>query len=720
MAEPEKKEEQPTTTAENPAEQVEPRPDNNNPPGTEQVEKKEGEKPQENAEQEKKASEEKQENDNKKEGEEGEKKDEGEVKEGEENGEEENREGENGEGENSEGEEGKEEEKKEEDNVVVVEEDESESPSQKLEREEEERLEKELLNEKKKFSKASVEDIQREIGEMTKKIEHEKINLRICTERYNKKYRQYCELQGKPVAQSEEEKEKEKKEKTLEKKNHKVYDPIKRKQGKDKILAEEQEKSRKALAKNTTACQDLSSEINDLVLANESLKKDIENLRKQKGEFIKQRETLKTNNKKKEKEIINQNKKNEVNKSKIKTKELQTSVDTGAKNVKKFEKSRDELEKEYHRIIEEFIKRQREEKKEAAKKRQMAVMTSSGSKGGFKGKNDQELEKQIKALKDEEISDRTPIIEEVVEKWKYINKFKKHMIEKYAQNSNIIHEAFERMMKFLGLENMEELPIVFKKNEEQMSNIKIYISELENENNKLKDNKQIIEEKIVFLKDKYAENSDDKEKFIKEQIEKIDSLKEKISELEEDLEHKREIFKKIQPVTDEYLIKLNKSILAEYVINKNQIDPNLQYNEQSVNKFMSNVEDYYKLIQMFDESVNNPVKEDNKEIDKLRDEIKSKLENFEKTKVMNKNLYKSMRSDANSGIDYDEIIKRSTDMIMKSMGNNYMTTLSKKEQDALNATLNKTNGSEKSNMTKSQKSGGAKVEEKKIADAELI
>ena len=711
MADTEKKEEQPAANAENPAEQPENKPEENkNPAESFEEVKKEGEKAEENAQP---RPEENQENE-KKEGEEGEKKEEGEVKEGE------VKEGEGNEGE--EGEEKKEEEKKE--NVIVVEEEASESPSEKRDREEEERLEKELLNEKKKFSKASVEDIQREIGEMTKKIEHEKINLRICTERYNKKYRQYCELQGKPVAQSEEEKEKEKKEKALEKKNHKVSDPIKRKQGKDKILAEEQEKSRKALAKNTTACQDLSSEINDLVLANESLKKEIENLRKQKGEFIKQRENLKASNKRKEKEIINQNKKNEVNKSKIKTKELQTSVDTGAKNVKRFERSRDELEKEYHRIIEEFIKRQREEKKEAAKKRQMAVMTSSGSKGGFKGKNDQELEKQIKALKDEEISDRTPIIEEVVEKWKYINKFKKHMIEKYAQNSNIIHEAFERMMKFLGLENMEELPIVFKKNEDQMSNIKIYISQLENENNELKDNKKIIEEKIVFLKNKYAENSDDKEKFIKEQIEKIDSLKEKIAELEEDLEHKREIFKKIQPVTDEYLTKLNQSILAEYIINKNQIDPNLQYNEQSVNKFMSNVEDYYKLIQMFDESVNNPVKEDNKEIDKLRDEIRNKLENFEKTKVLNKNLYKSMRTDANSGIDYDEIIKRSTDMIMKSMGNNYMTTLSKKEQEALNATLNKTNGSngsQKSNMSKSQKSGGAsKVEEKKIADAELI
>ena len=40
-----------------------------------------------------------------------------------------------------------------------------------------------------------------------------------------------------------------------------------------------------------------------------------------------------------------------------------------AKNVKKFERSRDELEKEYHWIIEEFIKRQWEEKKEASKKK---------------------------------------------------------------------------------------------------------------------------------------------------------------------------------------------------------------------------------------------------------------------------------------------------------------------------------------------------------------
>ena len=58
-----------------------------------------------------------------------------------------------------------------------------------------------------KINTQELEDIQKEIQEMTKKIEHEKINLRICTERYDKKYATYCELQGKPAPMSKEDKE---------------------------------------------------------------------------------------------------------------------------------------------------------------------------------------------------------------------------------------------------------------------------------------------------------------------------------------------------------------------------------------------------------------------------------------------------------------------------------------------------------------------------------
>ena len=545
----------------------------------------------------------------------------------------------------------------------------------------------------KKFTKASVEDIQKEIQDITKKIEHEKINLRIVTERYDKKYRTYCELQGKPVAQSKEEKEKEKIERAKEKKEHHVYDPIKRKKGKDKELAEEQEKTRKEMAKNQLHLEILTNDINGIILGNEDLKQQIQNLRKQKNIAIAQREAIKQSNQQKQEELDEINKKNEKSKGKIKTAELKKSVDTGKAQQKQFEENRDELEEEYHKLIEEFIKREREEKKEQAKKRQMLSMVSD-TKALFKGANAKELERQIKLLAAEEISDRTPIIEEVVNKWKYINKFKKYMIEKYSKNAEMIKEAFNRMMEYTGVDSIEDLPIVFHKTEEQMSNIEMYITSLENDVTELEDKKKVVQEKIDFLAEKKKGNIEDKDKFNEEKKANIEELENAIKILEEDIAHKREIFKRIQPATDEYLTKLNGTYLSEYVNNKTNIDPNLPYNETSVNKFISNVEDYYKLIQMFDNAVNAKEVPEQDELEKLRNEMREKLEKFEKPKILNKNLTSSMKIDLKNGIDFDEIIKRSSEMVLNqinpSQSMQYSMTAPNNQTTSLNNTLNKT------------------------------
>ena len=587
------------------------------------------------------------------------------------------------------------EERKSSEEKEYREEEEELSPEEKAQIEEELKLEKELANQKKKFNAASIEDIQREIGEMAKKIEHEKINLRIVSERYNKKFKQYCELQGKPVAETNEEKEK--KEKITVKKTHKLTDPIVKKQGKDKILMEEQEKSKKIYLKSSNQVQKLSSEINDLILTNDSLKKEIEDLRKQKNIFIKQREELKEKNKEKENDILTLQKLNEISKNKIKVNELQNSIETSANQQKKFEETRDALELEYHKIIEEFIRRQREEKKEAARKRQMAIITNSGGKSSFKGKNVQEIERQIKALKDEEISDRTPIIEEIVHKWRYINKFKKHMIEKYTKNSEMINEAFSRIIKFLGLDDVDELPIVYKKIEDQMSNIGIYLSRLENEENNLEDEKKILEDKIKFLQDKKIENKIDEEMFIKDKEKKINDLMSAIEKIEKDVNEKKKFFVKIQPLTDEYLKNLNNSILADYVINKMQIDEKLAYNENTVNKFISNVEDYYNLIQMFNQSVNEKNDDENKEFDKLRNDIKLKLKNFEKNKILNKNFFNEIKSE---GKNYDEIIKLSSEKLITQLTAGSSSNLTSLLKNTNINNLNKTNSTLKSRSSK--------------------
>lgn len=69
-----------------------------------------------------------------------------------------------------------------------------------------------LSTHQKSFQTKDVNEIQSEIEIYTKKIEHEKINLRLSDERYNKQLENYYILCGKPIPKTKEQKEKERKE----------------------------------------------------------------------------------------------------------------------------------------------------------------------------------------------------------------------------------------------------------------------------------------------------------------------------------------------------------------------------------------------------------------------------------------------------------------------------------------------------------------------------
>ena len=361
-----------------------------------------------------------------------------------------------------------------------------------LEEASEQKGKEEKLN---KFSTQELEDIQREIQEMTKKIEHEKINLRICTERYDKKYATYCELQGKPAPMSKEEKEKERNKNRKKKKHHKVSDPVDKKQTKDAQMQENQTKTLKETHKNQNELGTLTNEINELILSNQALKEEIKDLRKQKNTATKQRDQVVEDNNTLQTEIDELREKNKTYENKIKNKEFKSSIKVNKSQKENFAKSRDDLELEYHKLIEESIRREREQKKEQAKKRQLNSLVSD-SKASFKGANALELEKQKKLMAAEEISDRTPITEEMLSKWKYINKFKKYMIDKYAKNSNEIRDAFDKLLLYLGIDDYADLPVVFKKAKEQLTNVNVYLANVINDIHDLKAQKELLKYKI--------------------------------------------------------------------------------------------------------------------------------------------------------------------------------------------------------------------------------
>ena len=510
-----------------------------------------------------------------------------------------------------------------------------------------------------KIERQDIEDIQRNIQEMTKKIEHEKINLRITSERLTQREKIYNELQGRPVQKTQEEKERERKEHKKAVKSHKLSDPIIRKKGKEKEFYDEQIRIQKIYDKNKVDFEKLTCDINELVIGNKNLKQQIIDLRKRKVEAQKQLDTIVEENQKKAEELEDILKENKALKDQIKYKEYKKVVEFGNIQEKNFVAQRDDYEDQYHEIIKNYVKREKETKKENAKKRQMALL-GSGSPTHFKGMNDKDIEKQLKILAEEEISDRTPILDLEIEKWTEINKSKKLTLQRHYENCVKIEEAFKKLTNFLGLDDFCQLPEVFKKTEQQTSNINFYIEKLDLQLDDLEQEKQSIIEQIELLSGKQNENCNNKTKFKEQKKQNIKVIENLINNFENDIEHKREVFRRIQPETDQYLSKLGESYLADFIQNKETVDPNVEYNEQSVNKYLANVQDYYKLIQTWDEANKVTKPDENRDIDKLREEMKLKLGGFEKSRIMNKKLINSMKTDLKSGVNIEDIIKKTS------------------------------------------------------------
>ena len=269
------------------------------------------------------------------------------------------------------------------------------------------------------------------------------------------------------------------------------------------------------------------------------------------------------------------------------------------------------------------------------------------------------LEEQLKQLQNEEISDRTPILSEIVNKWKNVNKFKKQMIDKYIKNANNIRKAFDEIMIFLCIDDYNDLPIIYDKSEQQLADIKMYISKLENAYNDKLEKKKILEEQICRLKEQKAENSERKNNFNEIKILTIDKLKAEIKEKEYEIKNMIKYFKALKPNTNEFLNKLNKTYLAEYVPNKIPLE-GLTYNAENIQLIFDNVQNYVQIITEFDAGVAKQNEHNaNLELDALREEIKLKLEtiskeNFKRMKnPKNKEPYESSFKSGLRNIDFE-------------------------------------------------------------------
>ena len=520
------------------------------------------------------------------------------------------------------------------------------------------------------FNKDNISQLQESIQSMVHNIEKEKINLRISQERYSKKFREYNEILGKPVALTKEQKLKMIKEKLEKLKKREIFSPNYGRRIRPINPEEEIKNLQKSSSLNEIKLNDIKKGVNKQALINERISHEINEIRKDKQLLQARLEKIEEENEEIERDLEFLKKKNQKTTKKLKYKDLKKTKEEGLSMEEKFKLDRNILEDKYHKVIEANIRRERLRNNELSKQRLAnAVFADNARKKGKKSSKQESQEDQ------DEIQDRMPILDVLLDKWIFIIKYKKQMINKYINYSSQIRNAFDKLILFLGLEKYDELPLIYEKDEEQIAKIDELLSRTTNDVEELKSKKILLQKQIYILTETKKITNLNKQQYKKEKEESIENLKKLNNELEEEIAIKRKLFLDIQESTFNFLKKMQNTYLVDFIVKRMNIEENSKINEQNVIDYLGSVYCYIQLINDFNENVQNKkmIKENlnkstsvNKSIENLQKEIRLKLSKFNYDNCLNK-----VKKDSKQKSMFDEVIFRLANDIVNEVNNNY-------------------------------------------------
>ena len=528
-----------------------------------------------------------------------------------------------------------------------------------------------------KFNPLSIDTVatlQNSIHEISRKIEEDKINLHILQERHFKRQTEYNKLAGKPEIKTKDQILQEVKIKIQKYKNRQIFEPNYGK--KEHIMLPDEETFK--IKKNSHKCQTeldfLKDEINKEKYLNDILSNEIREVRKDKLRLSEKYEKIEEKNKEMERTLRDIQFRNKKIYNKIHFKDLNAVKSEGKILETQFLESRDKLEYKYHKVIKANIKREKDHKNELKQIRLKNAIFAD--KARLKKMNHSLTTNSIKIENNYEIHDRMPILDTLINKWKYITKYKKNMLEKYIKHANQIRISFEKLLEYLGLEKYESLPEIFSKDQKQMTSVETYLNKISTEVDLLKEEKNNLEKKIILLKRTKLEDKEEQNNLVEDRKEKIEILKKNNNRIEEYMNKKRNIFKEIQEPTFDFLRKMQQTYLTDFVVSKNNVDSNSKLNETNVINYLETVYCYCKLIKDFDENsksstndskISKESKDINKNIDLLKKDFKAKLSKINYNHCVNSSVQYSISSVVKKGNDFDETIKRLANEIVNQV-----------------------------------------------------
>ena len=500
--------------------------------------------------------------------------------------------------------------------------------------------------------------------------EREKINIRINQERYTKKLREYNKLLGKPSSPSKEQRLSLMKQKMEEIKNRQIFSPNYGKKIRISSPEEEIKSLKKSASMNEIKLNSIKSEVNKQSLENDRILREINLIRRDKLIQKNKLQKITEENDDIDHQIKALKQKNKRSLSRLNYADLEKAKVENKILEENFKKNREHLEYKYHQVIQDNIRREKNKINELGKQRMAnAVFADNARKNTGKGVN------SILITDRDEIQDRIPILDGLLDKWNHTIKFKKQMLNKYITNSAKIKDTLDKLLLVLGLENYEDLPQVYEMEEAQNAKIDEALSKVSNEVDLLKEQKELMEKKISKLQNTKKETNNQNEMNLKEREINIETLKRLNEDLLNQINRKKTLFNDMEECTFNFLNKMENTYLSDFVVKKMNIEENSKLNETNVLDYLGSVYCYIQLINDFNENVQakKEIKQNinmsslaNKSIENLDKEIKFKLSKFNYNNCLNK-----VKKDAKQKNTFDDVIRRLANEIVKDVNGNY-------------------------------------------------
>ena len=500
--------------------------------------------------------------------------------------------------------------------------------------------------------------------------EREKINIRINQERYTKKLREYNKLLGKPSSPSKEQRLSLMKQKMEEIKNRQIFSPNYGKKIRISSPEEEIKSLKKSASMNEIKLNSIKSEVNKQSLENDRILREINLIRRDKLIQKNKLQKITEENDDIDHQIKALKQKNKRSLSRLNYADLEKAKVENKILEENFKKNREHLEYKYHQVIQDNIRREKNKINELGKQRMAnAVFADNARKNTGKDVN------SILITDRDEIQDRIPILDGLLDKWNHTIKFKKQMLNKYITNSAKIKDTLDKLLLVLGLENYEDLPQVYEMEEAQNAKIDEALSKVSNEVDLLKEQKELMEKKISKLQNTKKETNNQNEMNLKEREINIETLKRLNEDLLNQINRKKTLFNDMEECTFNFLNKMENTYLSDFVAKKMNIEENSKLNETNVLDYLGSVYCYIQLINDFNENVQakKEIKQNinmsslaNKSIENLDKEIKFKLSKFNYNNCLNK-----VKKDAKQKNAFDDVIRRLANEIVKDVNGNY-------------------------------------------------